>query len=95
MTATFREFGQAEVRVSEVHGGVQHLYTFPNGWGASVVRHSGSYGSRSGLWELAVLDSEGAINYEHPVSEGDVRGYLTVDDVNRLLGEISSTEAPA
>ena len=46
------------VETSPMNGGVQHTYKFPNGYGASVIRHEGSYGYSQGLWELAVLDGE-------------------------------------
>ena len=35
-------------------GGVQKLYRFDNGYGASVVRSQYTYGGKEGLWELAV-----------------------------------------
>ncbi len=50
MTFMFREIGD----------GVQVLFRFPNGAGVSVVRHSGSYGARSGLWEAAPILYDGA-----------------------------------
>jgi len=71
-------------------GGIRTRIAFVNGWAASVVRHSFSYGHEEGLWELAIMWN-GAINYEHPVAEGDVRGWLTEDDVSRLLAEIDAT----
>jgi len=83
------------------NGGIQKVYIFPNGWGASVVRHSFSYGHEDGLWELCVLKYTGSgdinkwknwhLNYDHPVSQGDVRGYLSEDDVDRLVSEIEAT----
>jgi phosphate-selective porin len=76
-----------------LHGGVQRLYRFDNGWGASVIRHSGSYGSDRGLWELAVIrylgeDDRFRLNYTTPVTD-DVIGHLTDDDVEKLLLQIS------
>ena len=61
---------------------------FENGWGASVVSHTFSYGGKEGLYELAVLDSDGELHYDNPVALGDVRGHLTEDEVNDLLIEI-------
>lgn len=39
----------------DVFGGTQRLYRFENNFGASVIRHSGSYGGNDGLYELAVI----------------------------------------
>ncbi len=60
---------------------------FENGFGASVVSHSYSYGGKDGLYELAVL-FEDEIHYDNPVAGGDVRGYLTEEEVNDLLIQI-------
>lgn len=64
--------------------------TFENGWGASVVSHTYSYGGSAGLYELAVLDSEGELHYENSVAQGDVRGHLSEDEVSELLIEIQN-----
>ena len=56
-------------------GGIQKVYTFRNGWGASVVMFPGSYGFEKGLWELAVLDANGEITYDTPITN-DVIGHL-------------------
>lgn len=76
--------------------GEQRVFHFPNGYGASVVRHSGSYGSDEGLWELAVVRSgqsedpfDFKLTYSTPITD-DVRGYLTEADVQDILGEIQS-----
>ena len=39
----------------DVFDGTQRLYRFENNFGASVIRHSGSYGGNDGLHELAVI----------------------------------------
>jgi hypothetical protein len=83
-------------------GGTQDIYRFENGYGASVVRHSYSYGGQEGLWELAVLRIEelaedftwhGLWNSElediAPGLTNDVHGYLTEDDVQELLDRIA------
>ena len=67
--------------------GVQCHILFENGFGASVVRHNFSYGGKDGLYELAVLDSNGNLTYETSVTS-DVEGYLTENDVTRLLEQI-------
>ena len=62
---------------------------FDNGYGASVVVGPHTYGGEDGLYELAVLDSNGNLTYETPVT-GDVEGYLSEDDVTKLLEQIQN-----
>ena len=77
-----------------LHGGVQHKYKFPNGYGASVVSHPYSYGGDRGLWELAVLGLDGHLTYDTPITN-DVLGYLSEDEVNEALAKIAALEAAA
>lgn len=67
------------------NGGLQRIYNFANGYGASVVNHKGSYGYPN-KWELAVLKGE-SICYDTPVTN-DVIGHLSGDDVLPLLEKI-------
>jgi hypothetical protein len=67
--------------------GQRRLYKFSNGYGASVIRNSASYGNEDGLWELAVLDTDGKIDYTTSIGS-DVVGYLTTDDVEDILEQI-------
>ena len=73
--------------------GVQKVYKFTNGYGASVVRFRSSYGGSRGLWELAVLkfdaDGEWDLTYETPITS-DVIGHLTDDEVDELLDQIEA-----
>lgn len=70
-------------------GGIMSRVQFDNGYGASVVKGPMSYGGKDGLYELAVLDSNGDLTYETPVTS-DVEGYLSEDDVTRLLEQIQN-----
>lgn len=83
------------------NGGVQHLYRFPNGYGASVVCSSVSYGGDRGLWELAVIywpvpenldifDFD--LTYDTPIT-GDVVGHLSIQEVHELLDQIEALPA--
>lgn len=72
----------------EYMSGKKSRIHFDNGYGASVVSHTFSYGGKSGLYELAVLDKDGEIHYDNPVAGGDVKGYLTEEEVSELLIEI-------
>jgi len=78
-------------RLKHVLGGLQCLFRFENGRGASVIRHRESYGGDEGFWELAVLDSSGALDYSTPITS-DVLGGLTDDDVACALGRIEALE---
>jgi hypothetical protein len=72
-------------------GGVQARIPFPNGYGASVVCNPFSYGGREGLYEIAVLNSEGRITYGTPITD-DVIGYLNETEVTDILKQIQSLE---
>ena len=67
-------------------GGVQKIFEFPNGYGASVVKHNFSYGL-----ELALLDADHNI-IQHPDITDDVCGYLNVDTCNDILQKIAELE---
>ena len=66
---------------------------FDNGFGASVVSHTYSYGGKQGLYELAVLDSTGELHYDNPVADGDVKGYLSEEEVSDLLIQIQKLDS--
>ena len=73
-----------------LNGGVQKQYRFDNGYGASVVLHSGSYGNEQDLWELAVIKWDGEnydLVYTTDITD-DVIGYLTLDEVEEILGRV-------
>ena len=72
----------------KMNGGIQKIYQFENGMGASVVRHNGSYGGDRGLWELAVLDQAGDLDYSTPITN-DVLGHQNDEDIQNVLMEIS------
>lgn len=68
-------------------GGVGGKIVFDNGYGASVVRHEYSYGGKKGQYELAVLDKDGELTYDTPITS-DVMGYLSPKDVTEILIQI-------
>jgi hypothetical protein len=78
------------VNKSKLEGGIQYEYSFPNGYGASVIKTTYSYGGNAGLWELAVL-YQGEICYTSGITE-DVIGHLTSKDVKSLLEQIYAIE---
>jgi hypothetical protein len=76
-------------KLGDPHNGVQATINFDNGLGASVVSHQFSYGGKSGLYELAVLDKNGDLTYDTPITN-DVIGYLTPDEVTETMLFIQS-----
>ena len=76
-------------------GGRQRIYRFDNGYGASVVQGSVTYGGDASLFELAVIRFQGESNeeftlvYDTPITD-DVEGYLDPEDVRRLLDLIEA-----
>jgi hypothetical protein len=68
-------------------GGVMSRIKFENGYGASVVKTDYTYGGDKGLYELAVLDSDGNLTYATSVTD-DVIGYLRPEDVTDVMAKI-------
>lgn len=62
-------------------------YNFPNGYGASVIGHG--YGSERGLLEIAVLNSDGSIAYDTPITN-DVIGWLSDSEAKEVLDRIAA-----
>ncbi|WP_128382861.1 hypothetical protein [Staphylococcus coagulans] len=58
--------------------GVQYIFKTVTGKKLSVVRHWASYGSKEGLYEMAVITDEAV---------EDVQGYLTPERVIEILEE--------
>ena len=78
-----------------INGGEQIIYKFDNNFGASVVRHSFSYGREEGLWELAVPEFKGddwSLTYDTVITD-DVIGHLSEEDVSELLIKIEKLES--
>ena len=67
--------------------GVQCRMMFENGYGVSVVSHTYSYGGKKGLYEIAVLDKNGELTYDTPVTN-DVIGYLSETGVTDVMKKV-------
>lgn len=71
--------------------GVQYVFKFDNGYGASIIKGYGTYGYNSDKWELGVLifdesgDSE--LCYTTEIAY-DVVGWLTDKEVREYLHKI-------
>lgn len=66
-----------------LQGGPHVTILFTNGYGASIIHHEFSYGV-----ELAVLDPDGSLTYDTPVTD-DVIGHLYPDKLIATLRAIS------
>lgn len=70
-------------------GGVQAIVQFNNGYGASIVKTPYTYGGDEGLYELAVLGTDGSLTYDTPITD-DVEGSLSEQEVSELLEQIKN-----
>ena len=69
--------------------GYKKVFQFTNGFGASVICNKHSYGGHKGLFEVAVLNRDGEISYDTPITT-DVVGWLTFGEVESLLKRIEN-----
>lgn len=68
-----------------------HRFKFENGYGASVIKHFGSYGYSEDLFELAVLkfDKNGKFKLCYTTKiTSNILGYLTNEQVLDYLEQI-------
>jgi hypothetical protein len=70
-----------------VEFGITSRIQFDNWYGCSVVKSPYSYGGDTGLYELAVLDYNGQLDYTTPITD-DVVGYLREEDVTDVMIKI-------
>ena len=73
----------------DIRDGVYAKIMFENGLGASVIKTSFSYGGKNGLYEVAVLDTDGEITYDTDVTS-DVIGHLTPEQVTETMAFIQA-----
>ena len=90
-------FGSNLIINRNLHDGRQYVFRFMNNYGASVVKHSGSYGCYNDLWELAVLKFIGPgvwdwdLDYDTEITD-DVIGHLDDIEVCEILAKIKELE---
>lgn len=100
---TYEEFKKYEIEIPaewknsfKMFGeSYDHRFKFENGYGASVIKHYGSYGYQEDEFELAVLkfDEDGteSLCYNTPITD-NVIGWLTNDEVLETLNKIKNLE---
>jgi len=77
------------IELDQYMNGVAARIMFENGYGVSVVCHSFSYGGKNGLYEIAVLDTDGELTYDTYVTN-DVIGHLTPEQVTGIMEQIQA-----
>ena len=86
----FLSFPKIEGMHMDMHAhGVYARMMFENGYGVSVIKTSFSYGGDAGLYELAVLDTDGEITYDTDVTD-DVIGHLTPEQVTETMAFVQA-----
>lgn len=89
----YEGYEQNLVYTNRLLNGIQYVFKFENDYGASVIKHDGSYGHRDDLWELAVAKFGDAdkrdwhLDYDTEITD-DVIGSLTDEEVRNLLARI-------
>ena len=69
-----------------------YIFKFPNKYGASIIKHIGSYGYEEDLFELAVMFFDGykwELTYNTPLTD-DVIGNLNNEEVLETLEQIKN-----
>ena len=83
----YKTFDDIEFKPHPLGNGIQGVIIFDNSYGASVVQTETSYGGKSGLYEMAILDKMGHLMYTTQITD-DVIGYLTPEQVTEKLIQI-------
>lgn len=84
------KLAKAGINFKSYMEGIAGQIFFENGYGASVIRHPGSYGNDRGLFELAVIHGNNEsfeLCYSTPVTS-DVIGWLSEGDVLSIIKQI-------
>lgn len=84
---TFKDLEFEQINDAPFMVGKKSRMHFDNGFGVSVVSHTYSYGGKRGLYEIAVLDKNGELIYDTPVTN-DVIGNLSETGVTNIMKEV-------
>ncbi len=66
---------------------IQAVQMFENGYGVSVIRSNFSYGGKNGFYEIAVLNTNGDLCYDTPITD-DVIGWLDETGVSDVMHQV-------
>ena len=86
----YKDVSEADRRHPTIFGNYaeHYIFTFPNGYGASVIYNKVSIGREQHKYELAVLKND-EIYYGSPLTE-DVIGGCSINEINDILDNIAS-----
>ena len=84
---TFQDLEFEQINDAPFMVGKKSRMYFDNGFGVSVVSHTFSYGGKRGLYEIAVLDKNGELTYDTPVTN-DVIGNLSETGVTNVMKQV-------
>lgn len=85
-------FSDLQFNTHPTGNGIAARQFFANGYGLSVVRFSGSYGYKDGLYEAAILkgtEDDYELCYDTCIAD-DVIGRLTEPEVEVLLSQVEN-----
>lgn len=68
----------------------RHTLQFDNGYGLSIICNEMSYGQESGLFEVALLNSEGELIYDERLGFEDVIGSLDFQGVADVIRRVEA-----
>jgi len=88
----WERWGGAHAHVPGYEDAYRARVDFPNGYGVSVLR-GGPFYTKNGTYELGVLFG-GSLHYDNPVAQGDVLGYLTLDEMMQACLDVSALPPP-
>lgn len=86
------EYEHFIIEIGERFDGERIVYQFPNNYGASVVRNPFSYGGRQGFYEVGILYKGDLTHHSEFGDDGTVAGWLTWEDVFKVLTWIQELE---
>lgn len=90
---TTKDLEEDMIEKKPFRDGFSRIFRFKNEYGASCVKHWGSYGSEEDFWEIAVIkfndNNKWDICYDTKITD-DVIGWLDNDGVMKTLRQIKN-----
>ena len=84
----------SELQFTKFLDGVSATVTYGD-YELSVVKHSGSYGGRNGMYEIAVFKGQDMVEMPGITQEGDtVKGFLNEEEVTGIMKKMMAVGGP-